>query len=91
MINPVGKPGSKPVELSRTAVEGQAPVGAAPDATVRGKAGGVESSVFELVAGGAPVDGDKVAAIRAAIAEGRYKVDAERVAERMIALDLPRA
>jgi negative regulator of flagellin synthesis FlgM len=91
MINSVGKPGHNPVDVSRTAVEGQAPVAAAQDSTVRARPGGVESAVFELVAGGAPVDSGKVAEIRAAIAEGHYKVDAERIAERMIALDLPRA
>lgn len=91
MINPIGKPGRNPVEISRTSVDGQAPVGAAQDAAACGKPGGVESSLFELVAGGAPIDSEKVAAIRAAIAEGRYKVDADRIAERMIALDLPRA
>jgi len=89
MINSVGKPGQGQVEISRTPVEGQAPVGGVPEALARGKAGGVESSVFELVADGAPVDDDKVASIRAAIAEGRYSVDADRIAERMVALDLP--
>jgi len=34
-------------------------------------------------------DAAKVATIRAAIAQGRYPVDADRIAERMIALDLP--
>jgi negative regulator of flagellin synthesis FlgM len=41
-----------------------------------------------MAASGPPVDMDKVAAIRAAIAEGRYPVDAGKIAERMIALDL---
>jgi negative regulator of flagellin synthesis FlgM len=45
--------------------------------------------VFELVAGGPPVDSARVAAIRAAIAEGRYPVDPEKIAERMLALDFP--
>lgn len=51
--------------------------------------GGPESAVFEIAQSGPPVDSAKVAAIRSAIAEGRYPVDAERIAERMIALDLP--
>jgi negative regulator of flagellin synthesis FlgM len=41
-----------------------------------------------MAAAGAPVDADKVAAIRAAIAEGRYPVDPEKIARSMIELDL---
>jgi negative regulator of flagellin synthesis FlgM len=36
-----------------------------------------------------PIKGEKVAAIRAAIAEGRYPIDAKAIAEKMIELDLP--
>jgi negative regulator of flagellin synthesis FlgM len=42
-----------------------------------------------MAASGAPVDSEKVAAIRAAIAEGRYPVDPDKIAEKMLALDLP--
>ena len=89
MIDGVGKAGRGQVEVARTPVEGGAPVGPAQDAAVRGRPG-VESSVFELVSSGPPVDAGKVAALRAAIAEGRYPIDPDRIAERMIALDLPR-
>jgi negative regulator of flagellin synthesis FlgM len=41
-----------------------------------------------MAAAGPPVNAEKVEAIRAAIAEGRYSVDADKIAERMIALDL---
>ena len=37
------------------------------------------------------MDSAKVAEIRAAIANGTYKIDAKAIAERMIALDLPKA
>ncbi len=37
---------------------------------------------------GAPVDFDKVLAIKEAIANGKYPVNADVIAERMIALDL---
>jgi negative regulator of flagellin synthesis FlgM len=40
---------------------------------------------------GPPVDSDKVAAIRSAIAEGRYPVNPARIAEAMLSLDLPQA
>ncbi len=41
-----------------------------------------------MAAEGAPVDFDKVLAIKEAIAAGKYPVDAEKIADRMIALDL---
>ena len=37
---------------------------------------------------GAPVDFDRVLAIKEAIAAGKYPVDADKIADRMIALDL---
>lgn len=42
----------------------------------------------ELAAGTPPVDGGRVAELRAAIAEGRYLVDPKVIAERMIEADL---
>jgi negative regulator of flagellin synthesis FlgM len=88
MIEGVGKSGPGRVDLARGADQGS-PAAAIANAPVRGRDGPVESAVFELVSNGAPVDAAKVAAIRTAIAEGRYPVDADRIAERMIALDLP--
>ncbi|MDQ8757179.1 flagellar biosynthesis anti-sigma factor FlgM [Sphingosinicella sp. LHD-64] len=88
MIDGVGKTGPGRIELTRGTEKSQA-AAATGHATSRGRNGPVESAVFELVSGGAPVDSAKVSAIRAAIAEGRYPVDADRIAERMIALDLP--
>jgi negative regulator of flagellin synthesis FlgM len=87
MIDGVGKSGPGRIDVSRGAGQ-SAPVGRLPG-TAEGRQGAVASAVFGLVAEGPPVDAAKVARIRAAIAEGRYPVDAERIAERMIALDLP--
>lgn len=47
------------------------------------------SPAAALAASGPPVDTDRVAALRAAIANGSYKVDADAIAGKMIALDLP--
>ena len=88
MINGVGKSGSGPIDLGR-AEQGKGPAPVAAVGALSAEAP-VQSAVFGLVSGGAPVDGAKVAAIRAAIAQGRYPVDPERIAESMIALDLPR-
>jgi negative regulator of flagellin synthesis FlgM len=43
----------------------------------------------QLAAAGAPIDASKVASLRQAIAEGRYSVDPQRIADAMVALDLP--
>ncbi len=88
MIDGVGKSGPGAIDLGRAGKgNGVAPVSGAG---VRGAEGPVQSAVLALVADGPPVDGAKVAAIRSAIAEGRYPVDPARIAESMIALDLPR-
>ena len=42
----------------------------------------------ELAAGTPPVDGGRVAELRVAIAEGRYTVDPQAIAARMIETDL---
>ncbi|MGZ8281511.1 MAG: flagellar biosynthesis anti-sigma factor FlgM [Allosphingosinicella sp.] len=53
------------------------------------KAGSAGAAVTEIVSAGAPVDSEKVAAIRAAIQAGRYPVDPAKIAEKMIEFDLP--
>lgn len=88
MIDGVGKKLTGSLETLRAAETAKA-VPAGPGRP-HGQAKVVESSVADLVAAGPPVDSEKVAMIRAAIAEGRYPVDADRIAERMIALDLDR-
>ncbi|MGE4321514.1 MAG: flagellar biosynthesis anti-sigma factor FlgM [Sphingobium sp.] len=49
------------------------------------------SPAARMAAQGAPVDIDRIAAIRAAIASGNYPVDPSVIADRMLALDLPSA
>ncbi|UAK26051.1 flagellar biosynthesis anti-sigma factor FlgM [Sphingomonas nostoxanthinifaciens] len=46
------------------------------------------SPAAALAAQGAPVDTDKVAAIRASIAAGTYKIDPKAIAGAMVAQDL---
>ena len=87
MIDGVGKSGPGAIGPGRAEKgNGLAPVAGQ---AARGADRAVHSEVLGLVSGGAPVDAAKVAAIRSAIAEGRYPVDANRIAESMIALDLP--
>jgi negative regulator of flagellin synthesis FlgM len=87
MIDGVGKSGTGRIDVSRGA--GQSALVDRAAGAPGSRQGAVASAVFSLVAEGPPVDSAKVAQLRAAIAEGRYRVDAEQIAERMIALDLP--
>ena len=89
MIEGVGKTGPGRIGAARGSVEATSATTSTGGATTRG-GGAVQSSIMSLVAEGPPIDEAKVAEIRAAIADGCYPVDADKIAERMIALDLPR-
>jgi negative regulator of flagellin synthesis FlgM len=56
-----------------------------------GANGTAPNPAADLAAAGPPVDTGKVAAIRAAIADGSYQVDAKAIADRMVDLDLPQS
>ena len=88
MIDGVGKSGPARIGLGLGKPGASAPAQAAGQAgaSARPAAGG---AVADIVALGAPVDSDKVAAIRAAIQAGNYPVDPARIAERILELDLP--
>lgn len=51
--------------------------------------GEAQSPAARMAAEGAPVDAARIAEIKAAIANGDYPVDPEKIAEKMIDLDLP--
>lgn len=92
MINGIGSSGKGRVDLSRTdaALKGAAAsVVSRAAAEAAEKTEKVSNPAADLAALGAPVDAQKVADIRAAIAEGRYPVNPQAIAEKMIALDLP--
>lgn len=89
MIDGVGKAGSGRLELVRSQTARGSSVEKAGDASSAASVAGPSSAVAEMASAGAPVDSGKVAAIRAAIAEGRYPVDPQKIAESMLALDLP--
>lgn len=48
------------------------------------------SPAARMAAQGAPVDVDRIAAIKSAIASGNYPVDPKAIAQKMLDLDLPR-
>ncbi|HTU13308.1 MAG TPA: flagellar biosynthesis anti-sigma factor FlgM [Allosphingosinicella sp.] len=88
MIDGVGKGGAGRIDLSRQ--EKSAAVDTPRSHGPRAAEGPVKSAVRELVSGGAPVDTKKVESLRAAIQSGQYRVDADRIAQRMLDIDFPR-
>ncbi len=91
MINAVGPTGiARAIELRNDSVGPNEPVAKVEQAGPQA-AGTVTTPASELAAQGAPVDNAKVAAIRDAIANGTYKIDAKAIADRMIEIDLPKA
>src|SRR3546814_5992138 len=72
----------------REAGKGQAGSSIGLDGTAP-KIGHAQSPESRMAAEGAPVDMDRVAAIKAAIANGNYPVDPDKIAARMMNLDFP--
>lgn len=85
MIDGIGSTASGRVDQIRAQATQRAATVIAP----RAAGASASSPAAELASSGPPVDAEKVAAIRAAIAEGRYPIDAKAIADKMIALDLP--
>ena len=88
MIDGIGKAGLGRLELVRSSVDRAGAAAKAGDASVGRNVARPSSAASAMAAAGAPVDSGKIAAIRAAIAEGRYPVDPEKIARSMIELDL---
>lgn len=90
MINSVGQSISSAIEANRLR-EGDK---TRTTSSVRSTSASASSSASaspaaRMAAEGAPVDMDRVAAIKAAIASGNYPVNPSVIADRMMALDLP--
>jgi negative regulator of flagellin synthesis FlgM len=92
MIKPVGQAMSAAIEAAKLRETAQtrssAPV--APAASGLAEEA-VANPATRLAAQGAPVDLDKISRIKSAIASGNYPVDPEKIADRMVELDLPQA
>ena len=90
MIKSIGQMAGAPVDLAKLREGGKAKaaeqIGHGND--VAAVASANATPIARMAAQGAPVDMDRVAAIKEAIAQGKYPVDAEKIAESMIALDL---
>jgi negative regulator of flagellin synthesis FlgM len=88
----------RPVEAGSTAAahgaraggERTAPIAATPEADslrLTGEASGLQAIERELGAAPAGIDVARVNAVRAALADGSYRIDAQAIADRMIDLD----
>ncbi len=51
----------------------------------------ISTPAARMAAQGAPIDTARIARVKQAIASGNYPVDPEKIAERMLDLDLPTA
>lgn len=88
MVEPIGQARASALNSIklREAGKGQASAGLGDGAS---KTSATLSPASRMAAEGSPVDSLKVAEIKAAIASGNYPVDPQKIAEKMMDLDLP--
>lgn len=91
MIKSVGQNISAAIEASRLREGTRTRATATTGSTTASTATTSSSPAARMAAEGAPVDMDRIAAIKSAIASGNYPVNPSAIAERMIALDLSAA
>lgn len=89
MIKSVGQSISAAIEATRLREGGKTRASSATGSTTASSSASSASPASRMAAEGAPVDMDRIAAIKAAIASGNYPVNPSAIAERMVALDLP--
>ena len=77
---------ARPLPTVRSGGE-RGPVSATESVRLTGEAEGLQAMERELGAGPAGIDVARVNALRAAIADGSYQIDAQAVASRMLDLD----
>ncbi|RJF94184.1 flagellar biosynthesis anti-sigma factor FlgM [Sphingomonas cavernae] len=88
MIKGVGLGPTSRIEPVRTKAAEQGGTAAAGVETKPGAREAAGTAVSQMLADGPPVDSDRVAELRAKIADGSYTLDPRAIAEKMIALDL---
>ncbi|WP_019053023.1 flagellar biosynthesis anti-sigma factor FlgM [Sphingobium xenophagum] len=89
MIKSVGQSISAAIEANRLREGGKTRASSTTGSTTASSSASSASPASRMAAEGAPIDMDRVAAIKAAIASGNYPVNPSAIAERMVALDLP--
>ena len=91
MINSVGQSISSAIGANSLREGGKTRASTATGSTPASSASVSASPAARMAAEGAPVDMDRIAAIKSAIASGNYPVNPDAIAERMLELDLPNA
>ncbi|PDH68032.1 MAG: flagellar biosynthesis anti-sigma factor FlgM [Sphingomonadaceae bacterium MED-G03] len=89
MINSVGQSIGSAIGATSLREGGKTRATTATGSTPASSAAASTSPAARMAAEGAPVDMDKIAAIKSAIASGNYPVNPDAIAERMLELDLP--
>ncbi|HEY1125001.1 MAG TPA: flagellar biosynthesis anti-sigma factor FlgM [Sphingobium sp.] len=93
MIKPVGQPINGAVEAAKLREAAQtrasAPAPQATQAAASVVAETVATPASRMAAQGAPVDSARIERVKQAIASGKYPVDPDKIAEKMLDLDLP--
>lgn len=94
MIKPVGQGLSAAVEAAKLRETAQArPAAPAPQPAASAAASVVAETVAtpsaRMAAQGAPIDSARIERVKQAIASGKYPVDPDKIAEKMLDLDLP--
>jgi negative regulator of flagellin synthesis FlgM len=91
MIKSVGPIMSAAVEAAklRESAPARAAAPAAQDIAARAGVETVATPASRMAAQGAPVDLERIAKVKQAIASGNYPVDPDKIAEKMLDLDIP--
>ncbi len=93
MIKSVGQPVNGAVEAAKLREAAQtrtsAPAAQTSQATASIVAETVSTPASRMAAQGAPVDSARIERVKQAIASGKYPVDPDKIAEKMLDLDLP--
>ena len=89
MIKSVGQNISAAIEASRLQGSGKARASSEKGSAAVTTSSASSTPAGRMAAEGAPIDMDRIAAIKAAIASGNYPVDPAAIADKMLALDLP--
>lgn len=90
MIDGIGPSDKGRVALERASIERSQRAAKVSDSVSNARTAAPASLAYEMLSAvGPPVDVAKVAALRVAIANGQYPVDPQKIAQRMVELDLP--
>ncbi|WBO22128.1 flagellar biosynthesis anti-sigma factor FlgM [Sphingomonas abietis] len=89
MINSIGSPGTSLTGIGSSATQrGEAATKINKPASSLEDRGAVSTTVSQLASQGAPIDSDRVSALKAAIKAGTYKADPHAIAQAMISADM---